>query len=194
MTVVIALKYKDINYIAADCRTAAWYDLINDNTDKILKHNWCLIWLAWGVAEERLFSKVLRENRDIKIDNPDIITDLYLRMRMFMKEYWLWNIGEAPAIEWLFVTDKKIWQLRPDGSILEHKVSWSIWCWWDYAKWLLDKKDIKNPTKDLKDIIKAVSKYSIWVSSNAIVKIALPPKIINTIKKTIKKQKKKTSH
>lgn len=191
MTVIIALRHNGINYIAADRRTSAWYDLVNDSTDKIFKHNWCLIGMAGGVKEEWLFRKALLWDKKFVINCDADILDLYLKVRTFMKEYQLGDIWEDPEVEALFVTDKHIRKLRPDGSIIEHKDYACVWCGEDYAKGILSNTQIKSPEKDLKSIIKLVSKHTIGVSPNSIVKIAMWPAIIKKILKAKKELKKK---
>jgi ATP-dependent protease HslVU (ClpYQ) peptidase subunit len=193
MTVIIALRHSGINYIAADRRTSAWYDLVNDSTDKIFKHNWCLIGMAGGVKEEWLFRKALAEAKTLKIDSEAVILDIYLRVRTFMKDYALWDLWEDPEVEALFVTNKHIRKLRSDGSIVEHKDYACVWCGTDYAKGILSNTKITKPEQDLKTVIKLVSKHTIGVSPNSTVKVAMWPTLIKKIlkiKKELKKKKK----
>lgn len=194
MTVIIALKHKGINYIAADRRITAGPDLICDDAIKILQHNDCLIWLAWDVLVDWLIKKILADNKTLKCDSPNNIMALYLALRTAMKDHWMLEIWESPMFQWLFVTDKHIYHLDYDGAIIEFKDYACIWCWTDYAIWILHDKKIVNPEKDLKDIIKSVSKYSVWVWANSIVKVAITPKVLKAIKKAIpiKKLKKKS--
>lgn len=197
MTVIIALKHNGINYIAADCRTSAWYDLVNDTTDKILNHNWCLIGLAWDVSIEWIIKRILNDNKKLIINNENCITDIYLKIRQIAKEHNLLEVWEYPGVEWLFVTDKHIRELYSDWAVIEHEHSGVIWCGAPLATGIMEWMNIINPETELQDIIKKVSKYSVWVSSNSIVKIATPIAVIKKllkkkpIKKTKPKQKKK---
>lgn len=184
MTVIIWLKHNKKNYLAADCRATAWYSLVQDNTNKIIAHNNCLIWAAWWVIESGLLKKVLSQNKDLKIESELDIIDIYLMLRTVCKDHNLLEMWDEPCIECIFVTDKHIWKLYSDGWVLEFDDYCACGCWEDFALWLLQLTTIKNPEKDLKNIVKTVSKLSLWVWPNVTIKVAVSD---NDIQKIIKK-------
>jgi ATP-dependent protease HslVU (ClpYQ) peptidase subunit len=190
MTVIIALKHKGVNYIAADRRITAWPDLITDNATKIIKHNECLIWLAWDCSVDAIIQYILSANKTLHIKSIDDITRIYLKLRLELKEHGILEIWQDPMFQAIFVTDKHIRTLDFDGSIIEHKDRCSVWCGTDFAKGMLHNTKITNPEKDLKEMIKHISKYSVGVWPTSIVKVAIPfKKIVKILKKT--KQTKK---
>lgn len=186
MTVIIWLKHEWQNYIAADCRVVAWHNLTSDNVDKIHNHNNCLIWFAWWIAECWVFKKILSENKDIKINNEGDILDFYLKLRQIMKEHSMLDTWEYPSIAAIFITEKNIYELWAEGSVVIHKDKCCIGSWDEIATWILDWYKITSPEKDLKEIIKKVSKYSLGVSPNSIVKMPLSSKVIKAIRKVSK--------